>query len=94
MIDIKGFSKAKLLASLYNRARPQGMGFLQYDPKDMTIEEAQKIIDELTMNGYRLYFDYLKGRVMKVNLSKDMLDPSLYDRDNGPGSAFEAVCNS
>lgn len=94
MIDIKGFNKAKLLASLYNHAHPQGMGFLQYDPKVMTVEEAQKIIDECIAGEYSLYFDYLKGRVMKVNLTGDILDERLYDRDNGPGSAYAAICKS
>jgi hypothetical protein len=38
-----------------------------------------------------LYFDYVGGRVLKVDLSGDELDPVLYDRDNGEGAADEAV---
>jgi hypothetical protein len=36
-------------------------------------------------------FDYLKGRVMKVNLTNDTLYTRLYDRDNGPGAARIAL---
>jgi len=37
------------------------------------------------------YFDYLYGKIMKVNLSGDEFSPTLYDRDNGEGSAFKAI---
>lgn len=85
-IDISGMDKAEVLAKLYNAARPQGMGFLHYTAQDMTAEEAK----ELLSDG-RAYFDYLKGRVMKVNLSGDLLCPVLYDRDNGEGAARRAL---
>lgn len=39
-MDISGLSKASVLAALYNAARPQGMGFLQYDPKPMSEADA------------------------------------------------------
>lgn len=61
------------------------MGFLQYVPGDMTEEQANGIL-ELTDK-----FDYLFGRVMKVNLSKDEFDPYLYDRDNGDRAAERAL---
>ena len=91
MINIKGLSKAKVLAALYNHSKPQGMGFLIYDPEPMTEEGAQNVIDVLEKEGYRLYFDYIKGRVMKVDITRDKLDPRLYDRDNGLGAADLAI---
>lgn len=85
-ISIQGLDKAAVLAALYNRAQPQGMmGFLHYNPKPMTAAEAQALLAQTT------YFDYVKGRVMKVNLAKDEFDPSLYDRDNGRGAAQEVI---
>lgn len=84
-IDIKGLDKAEVLAVLYNNAISQGLGFLHYDPKDMTVEEARKILETKT------YFDYYKGRVMKVDLSKDTFDPYLYNRDNGSGLAEKLI---
>lgn len=86
VIDIGGLDKAAVLRALYTDARPQGMGFLHYDPKPMSVEEAQTLIE---VQG--LYFDYLKGRVMKVNLAGDKLDPRLYDRDNGSGAAKKVI---
>lgn len=91
MINIRGLSKARALVALYNRAQPQGLGFIHYDPKPMTEEEAQKLLDSFE-KGRRIYFDYLKGRVMKVDLTaEDSFDPRLYDRDNGPGAAEFAI---
>ena len=80
-ISLEGLSKAKVLAGLYNASRPLGMGFMQYDPAPMTEEEAASILE-----GQK-HFDYLKGRVMKMDLSGDSLDPWGYDRDNGVGAA-------
>lgn len=78
-INIKGINKAEILAALYNAAKPQGMGFLQYEPAPMTAEEAAQYVGG--------DIDYLKGRVMKVNLTGDSLDTRLYNRDNGEGAA-------
>lgn len=92
-INIKGLSKAAVLAALYNRARSQGMGFLHYTPEEMTEAEAQKIWSEALerYKGTDPYFDYLKGRVMKVNISGETFNPFLYDRDNGEGAAEKVI---
>lgn len=66
---------------IINNAKPQGMGFLRYTPEDMTVKEARELL------VHQGYFDYVKGRVMKVNLMKDKLDTTLYNRDNGYKSA-------
>lgn len=84
-ISLKGLNKADVLAALYNAAKPQGMGFLHYDSKPMTREEAEALLKQTT------YFDYLKGRVLKVDLSGDELDPWKYDRDNGQGAAERVI---
>lgn len=95
MINIKNRNKADVLASLYNKSQPLGMGMLHFTPEDMTTSEAQEYLDDRGKgpeNPPRIYFDYLKGRVMKVNLTSDEeFDGGLYDRDNGQGAAQQAV---
>ena len=100
-IDLRGLDKAAVLAALYNASKPQGLGFLHYDPALMTVEEAQSILDEkqarlkeinsMGGNWDEIYFDYLKGRVMKIDLLGDDLRFQLYDRDNGEGAAQRAI---
>lgn len=85
-ISLKDLDKAEVLAVLYNASKPQGMGFMRYDPKPMTREEAQKLLDTK-----QTYFDYLNGRVMKVDLSGEELSVWGYDRDNGSGAAERAI---
>jgi len=86
MVSITGLEKPAVLAALYNASRPQGLGFMHYDPKPMTVDEASAVLAQTT------YFDYLKGRVMKLDLSKnDEFNEALYDRDNGPGAAERAI---
>lgn len=84
-ISIKGLDKATVLAALYNASKPQGMGFLQYNPKPMTIEGARDLLKQTT------YFDYLGGRVMKINLAEDDVDTWGYNRDNGENAAEKVI---
>lgn len=86
IIDLKGKDKAEVLAKLYNASTPQGMGFLHADSADMSIEEARNLL-----SSGETYFDYLKGRVMKIDMSGDKIDTWGYDRDNGKGAAFSAI---
>ena len=85
-IDISKMNKAEVLAKLFDSSKAQGMGFLQNHEEPMTIEEAQAYFD-----AGQTYFDYVRGRVMKVDLSGDVLRPYLYDRDNGEGAAARAL---
>lgn len=85
-MNIAKLNKAGVLAALYNNARVQGLGVFQAKSGDMTIKEAQKIL-----NSGQTDFDYLYGRVMKVDLSNDELDTWLYNRDNGDGAAEKAI---
>lgn len=86
-INLEGKNKAIVLAALYNNSKPLGMGILQFDPTPMSEEEAQEILKEQT------HFDYLKGRVMKVDLGGKEFNPRLYNRDNGENSAERALEN-
>lgn len=92
MIDIKGLTKASVLAALYNASRPQGLGFLHFTPEDMTEQEAERALTaDIGPFQRPMYFDYVRGRVLKVDLSKDAFDPRLYDRDNGEGAAASVI---
>lgn len=91
-INITGLDKAKLLAALYNASKGQGMGAMNPASKrPMQIEEAEVIVKNHLDEKLPLDFDYVHGRIMKVNISGDALDPSLYDRDVGAGAAAAVV---
>ena len=88
LISIQGLSKAKVLMALFNASKQQGMGFLNSrGAKPIDEECARAVIDDQR----ELYFDYLHGRVLKVDLTDDQFDPWLYDRDNGEGAAERAI---
>jgi hypothetical protein len=93
MVDIKGIDKAELLAALWNNSKQQGMSFL--DPNGygtMSVDRARDILaDRATLQGYTHYFDYLDGRVMKVDLQGDEMREDLYDRDVGQGEVQRIV---
>lgn len=86
MIDIKGLDKAEVLKALYDSSHVQGMGFLQTVPEGtVTVQHCRELLKHGT------YFDYLYGRVLKVDLSGDEFDERLYERDNGRDSAARAI---
>lgn len=86
-ISLVGLNKAEVLAALYNASHAQGMGFLHFKPEPMTTEQAADLLKTQT------YFDYLHGRVMKIDLRGDELRTGAYDRDNGQGAAHRAIAH-
>lgn len=85
-INIKGLDKAKVLKALYDHSHIQGLGFLQAVPDNMvSVEHCRELLTHQT------YFDYLYGKILKVDLSGDILDSRLYDRDCGEGAAKRAI---
>jgi len=84
-IDISKKDKAAVFKALYDYANPKGMGMFFNKPGDISIEQAREIVAE------SMDFDYVGGRVLKVNISGDSFDSWLYDRDNGQGRAAQAI---
>ena len=84
-VSLVGLNKADVLAALYNAARPQGLGFLHYDSKPMERKQAEKLLEQT------IYFDYLKGRAVKLDMSGEKLDTTSYNQNNGPGLAEQII---
>ena len=99
MINISQADKAEVLAALYNAAKPAGgLGLVHARKEPMTVEQARALIKRITDDtGFErrhgLYFDYVWGRPLKVDLSEDALNVSLYDRDQGVGAGLLALAN-
>lgn len=86
-MNIAGLSKPAVLAALFNASRQQGMGLLDArGARPMTAIDAAAVISAEGMN-----FDYLRGRVMKIDIESDDVETRLYDRDNGEGAAERAI---
>ena len=84
-------SRAEALAALFNAAKPQGLGKLQYNASHVMDElEAEMILAKGE------YVDYLEGRVIKTRFDSVIeVDTTFYDRDNGKDAGeralFEAI---
>lgn len=87
IVQFDGLTREQVLCALYNASKPQGLGILNYDPKPLKIDEAKNVLSKSD------YVDYLKGRVIKVELPENAkeFDARLYDRDCGPGAARAAL---
>lgn len=85
IIDISKKSKAAVLAALFNRAKPEEIDLLLYDPSPMNEEQASFYLQSQTA------FYYLNGKILKVDLSKNYFDAQFYDKANGKNAAQIAV---
>jgi hypothetical protein len=87
-MNITGLNKAVVLAALYNSSKQQGLGALYHSGKqEMTLEEAEELISA----NPRMYFDYIHGHILKINLSENEVHTGLYNRDNGDGKAESII---
>lgn len=86
-IDIRGIPRERVLAALFNGSFQQGMGGLDARGRaQLTEEDARAMLAEDT------YFDYVRGRVLKVDLrDPESFDSRLYDRDCGEGAAARII---
>ena len=86
MVLYEDLTKEEVLCALYNKAKCQGYGVLHYREGDLSLEEAEHLLKCTT------YFDYLFGRVLKIDLKDDNgFEEWLYDRDNGEGAAQKSL---
>jgi transglutaminase-like putative cysteine protease len=96
-IDISGLDKIEVLLALYHAAEKMGLGFLQADLSDDEVRDfiAQEQSSHFPQGSRQAskfpYVDYLGGKPLKVDLSSDVLDGRLYDRDQGHGAARRVV---
>jgi hypothetical protein len=86
MIDIHDLNKVEVFSALYSRSKVQRMGHVGFaasgSKNELDFEEAERLY-----NAHKGRFDYVNGRVMKVDLTRDSFDPFLYDRDNEENAA-------
>lgn len=87
IVQFDGLTREQVLCALYNASNHKGLGILHYDPMPLKIDEARIVLSKSD------HVDYLKGRVIKVELPKDAkeFDARLYDRDCGQGAARAAL---
>jgi len=80
--------KARVLVALFNGASgiiaPMAI-MTGISNGGLTVDQAREIL------AFSKYVDYLKGRPIKVDFSKNFLDLHLYDRDHGPGAGEAAI---
>jgi hypothetical protein len=86
---IDGLKKSEVLQVLYNNAS-RAIGFGndagQYNMNSFEAEEEF----ESRPSGY---FDYVRGRVLKVNLSGNVVDTFSYNGRNGFGKAERLIAD-
>lgn len=93
LFNIKDADKAEVLVALVNAGRPMLPPDRVPDIELLTLQAARMIIDRLVRAGRTLEIEYFVNRSLKIDLSGDIFDSWLYDRDNGDGVAARALAN-
>lgn len=85
-IDINGLNRDILLEALWKSSSPAAFfRFSGLPSPSFDINEAKRVLRD----GYA---DYVCGRSIKTDIySKDIVDPTMYDRDNGTGTFKKVV---
>jgi len=84
-IDISGLDKVELLERLWSRQIVAS--FFRMSGRPSPAFDRKRAADAVKAD----YIDYFCGRCIKTDLSKDVVDPRLYDRDAGAGAFAEIV---
>ena len=85
-IDITGIDKVALLAVLCKGQKPAGF----FDANPWTVPGFDRANAAQVVTRY---IDYYCGKAIKADLSRDTVDPWLYDRDAGKGAFARAVAS-
>ena len=83
LIDISGADRVSLLRGLWENAKIASF----FGSSGPPFDESQ------ARDAVHQRIDYFCGRCIKTDLSRDRIDPYLYDRDAGTGM-FQTVVNS
>ena len=85
-VNIKGLDKVELLRRLWENQSPEIFLMLIGLP-------SPPFNEELAKHAVVEYIDYFQGRCIKTDISGDVADTRLYDRDAGSG-VFEKIVNN
>jgi hypothetical protein len=75
-INIKGLNKVDILKILWKNTEPSAIYKARNKKNFDTFDQSAALIE---VEGY---IDYFCGRAIKMDLSKDVIDTGLYDRDS------------
>ncbi|WP_460607371.1 hypothetical protein [Hymenobacter terrigena] len=97
-VNTSGMNEVAVFTALFNAAKPQGMGFVHDEPRDITENEGAELMQQYLDSGFdgepRYQFDYVEGRRMKISVSdlhEGYIDVTNYDEGNGEGTAQRAI---
>lgn len=88
-ISILGLNKADVIAILFNNARVAQRD--KSDEKEMDEEEAEEVVKKQTFDNGLIMIDFAYGRILKITIQEDKIDPFLYDRDNGQNAVENLI---
>ena len=97
-IDITGIDHRKLLVALWRISGPaRGMGILAERAfgRELTEDDAAKVLAQSAEGPLGVRLDYVHGRVIKVSLKGDQLFfARLFNRDAGAGACERAIAEA
>ena len=94
-IEITGCDLRSFVQDAYRLSQPQGLGWLHYQPDDLTDEDLDQLVDpQFQWPGHAVSMDYVNGRAVKRTVRKEddgrLTMPSWwYDHTD---DAYRALC--
>jgi hypothetical protein len=81
-IKLGKIDQVKFLQKAYELSKPQGLGFLHFEPGGLSDSEAQKFV-KMCSDARGVNYDYVNGRSMKLHIDiengESFIQDSWYD---------------
>jgi len=72
MLNIgKDIDLSAVVRAAYELSVPQGLGFLHFQPGNLTDEQVASIVNRKSYGDIVLYMDYVLGRAVKLTVFRD-----------------------
>lgn len=84
-VNIKGIDKIKLLKILWQNQKVTGINASIFQLTEEIINIKMMFNTYKANYAVQSYIDYFEGKAIKTDISKDIADSFLYDRDAGEG---------
>jgi len=89
-IDISKRGKPEVLCAFFDKAQKSAKG---EHPGNMSLDEARKLIEELTNSSKRLYFGIVHGRYLHIDISGDEMEIDDFEKHNGEEATYKVFQN-
>lgn len=92
LIDVSDINPGRLLAELFNNAQQDSQAETEYKVAEtMGKARTQLMLDKTNFSDRGAFFETIRGRTLRINITGHKINPFRYDQLHGQGSVQAIV---